>query len=649
MLSAAHGALVLEAREVHRKADGRRLAALAETARATANPLAPWVDYWDIGLRLDKASPQAVDAFFARWPGSYVEDRLRNDWLLELGRRRDWATFAVQFPRFRMNDDPEVTCYALLGRHLAGEAVTEAARRAWMARREADDGCHLLAQTLWKADLLGPSDAWQKVRLAFEAGRQKVARQAAELMSVALGGQVDLAFTQPEKFLKRPSAGKPSEERPLRSLAVMRWARNEPDDALRELTQPWARALPGDLAALTWAGVARQAALQQHPQAAEAYARAFDMQRRTGQPPEWSEEVLSWGVRAALRSARNEAERWSLIAESVQAMTPAQRADPAWVYWYSRALRALAAAGGTEADGRAAEARRLLESIASPLHFYGKLAADELARVPALPPSPAPLTPEERLAARQHPGLTRALDLMALGLRPEGVREWNFSLRGMDDRALLAAAERACEREVWDRCINTSDRTRQEIHLGQRFPMPFRAEVVAAAKEIGLDPAVVYGLIRQESRFITDARSHVGASGLMQLMPATAQWTARKIGLNFTPAMITDHRTNLRLGTSYLKMVLEDFEGSMAMAAAAYNAGPSRPRRWREGARLETAAWAETIPFNETRDYVKKVLSNASIYAALIEGAAAPALKPRLGGPIGPRQPGGPAYNQDLP
>jgi soluble lytic murein transglycosylase len=303
----------------------------------------------------------------------------------------------------------------------------------------------------------------------------------------------------------------------------------------------------------------------------------------------------------------------------------------------------------TEADARTSEARRLLESIASPLHFYGKLAADELGRAPTLPAPPSALTPEERAAARQNLGLSRALDLIALGLRPEGVREWNFTLRGMDDRALLAAAERACEREVWDRCINTSDRTRQEIHLGQRFPTPFRAEVTAAAREIGLDPAVVYGLIRQESRFITDARSSVGASGLMQLMPATAQWTARKIGLPYTASMITDQRVNLRLGSSYLKLVLDDFEGSMAMAAAAYNAGPSRPRRWREGARLETAAWAETIPFPETRDYVKKVLSNASIYAALLEGTAAPALRPRLGGPIGPRSASGAAPNLELP
>jgi soluble lytic murein transglycosylase len=219
----------------------------------------------------------------------------------------------------------------------------------------------------------------------------------------------------------------------------------------------------------------------------------------------------------------------------------------------------------------------------------------------------------------------------------------------MSDRELRAAAQLACDREVWDRCINASDRTKSEVDLAQRFPTPFRQDVLSAARQIGLDPAYVYGLIRQESRFIMDARSHVGASGLMQIMPATARWTARKIGLDFKPEMITDRDVNLKLGTAYLKLVLDDFGGSAAMAAAAYNAGPSRPRRWRDGPLMEVAAWAEGIPFHETRDYVKKVLSNATIYAALLEGANTLALKPRLGGPIGPRDASAPTPNQELP
>ena len=145
-------------------------------------------------------------------------------------------------------------------------------------------------------------------------------------------------------------------------------------------------------------------------------------------------------------------------------------------------------------------------------------------------------------------------------------------------------------------------------------------------------------------------KSSVGASGLMQVMPATARYVAKKINLPWdNPALISDPVTNLKLGTAYLKMVLDDLGGSQAMAAAAYNAGPGRPRRWREGPTLETAIWAENIPFNETRDYVKKVLSNAAVYATLLDPRVAPALRPRLGNGIGPRDGAAPAPNTELP
>ena len=147
--------------------------------------------------------------------------------------------------------------------------------------------------------------------------------------------------------------------------------------------------------------------------------------------------------------------------------------------------------------------------------------------------------------------------------------------------------------------INTSERTKTVIEVNQRFPCRSHT-VVERAQGIGLDPAYVYGLIRQESRFIMDARSHVGASGLMQVMPATARWTAKKIGLTgFTPDQITDRDTNITIGTAYLKLALDDFAGSMPLAAAAYNAGPGRPRNWRNGPVLDAAIWAENVPLQK--------------------------------------------------
>jgi soluble lytic murein transglycosylase len=329
-------------------------------------------------------------------------------------------------------------------------------------------------------------------------------------------------------------------------------------------------------------------------------------------------------------------------------MSEKERADATWVYWGARADLALADPGA-EGDPQRAQAKRELESLAAQTNFYGKLAAEDLGQPLRLPARPAALTAAEREAALGTPGLARALQLIDMGLRSEGVREWNFTLRGMDDRQLLAAAQLACDRQVWDRCINTSDRTRAEVDVAQRFPTPFREAVVAQSKRTGIDPAYVYGLIRQESRFIMDARSHAGASGLMQIMPATAKWTARRLGIPYGPGMINDRDTNLRLGTGYLKLLLDDFEGSQALAAAAYNAGPGRPRRWRNGPELEPAMWAETIPFSETRDYVKKVLSNAAYYGAILDEQDSLSLRARLGGPIGPRLASATEPDSELP
>ena len=653
---------VVRARDALRKRDRATLLAARNTLLSVRHPLAPWADYWELGNRLTEATQGDIDSFDLRWPGSYVEDRLRNDWLLELGRRRDWANFRTAYPRFRMNDDREVSCYALLTQHLAGQDVKAAARAAWAAQKEPDDGCLLLGRTLLDAQVLKPDDAWAVARTAVENGRPKTAKAVIALLLPGAAMAVADALDTPARFLARPAAAKaagvavaPESRGELPLLALMRLAASDPEAAAAQLEGPWAHRLPLTLAATAWAHLAKGATMKQQPAAIDHARRAWQAweatlsTNRPGVPPPWSDELLAWQVRAALRQPDGDKTRWRVALKAIDAMSPAEQRDPAWVYWRARAVAALAPAGADGDAGRAAS-RLALESITGQFNFYGKLALEDLGGRITLPPSPAPATPAERESARTSPGLARALQLIAIGLRSEGVREWNFTLRGMGERELLAVAQLACEREVWDRCINTSDRTRNEIDIAQRFPTPFRDQVVAKARQVGLDPAVLYGVMRQESRFITDARSAVGANGLMQVMPATAKWMAKQLGMAYKPDMATDRDTNLLLGASYLKRVLDDFDGSLALAAAAYNAGPGRPRRWREGgAVMEPAAWAETIPFTETRDYVKKVLSNSVYYAAVLGAAPGsppavgtlatvplPSLKARLGPAVGP-------------
>ena len=637
---------IVDAREAMRRKDRQRLAGARAAAMASGHPLAMWTDYWELSSRLTEATQAEVDAFYARWSDTYVEDRLRNDWLLELGLRRDWNGFAANHPRLRMNDDREVECYALYTRHLAGQDVREAARAAWFAQRDADEGCAYMAGALVEAKVFSRADVWRKLRLAVDAGRPRAARLAAALAGHSAGSAVQEILDNPARFLARRARGSTRDDSELATVALMRVAANDLQVAALALQERWERVLPPDLAGWAWASVGKQAALKLLPEAADHYQRARRVAGRHSAQPDWTDDMLAWGVRAALRADSGQG-RWQQVVQGVNAMSPQAQGDPTWVYWKARGLRMLAR-DSQDAEGLRTLARQMLSSIAGQLGFYGALAAEDLELRLALPDAPAAISAADREAARATPGLMRGLQLAALGLRDEGRREWNFSLRGMGDRQLLAAAALACEVRDWQLCINTSERTRAEVDLSQRYPMPYKEQIAERARELGLDPNYVLGLIRQETRFMATLRSHAGASGLMQVMPATARWTARRIGLQYTPDLIHDPGVNLRLGTGYLKMVLDAFEGSQALAAAAYNAGPSRPRRWRQGLSLDAAAWAETIPIGETRDYVKKVLTNAAIYDALASGGP-PALRARLGRQVGPRDASVLEAGSDLP
>ncbi len=629
--------VILDMQDAFRRRDKARLAALLPRARGHA--LEPWAAYWDLKARLDEASASEVQDFLERWAGTYQEDRLRNDWLLLLGRRRDWPGFAAEHARFRMRDDPELRCYATAMQAQQGVVSAEAAqqvRRDWLEQRGEGDGCLLAASLLRQAGRLQAADIWMKARLAMEAGRPGLARSAVALESAEAATTVAQISNGAARYLAGRAAVATGKGRELIVLALIRVAVQDAYQAASLLENKWSVQLTPEERNWLWALIGKQAALKLRDDATGFFAKVTRAQ-------DLNDELLAWNVRAALRQGQ-----WRAVRTAIEAMSAPARQEPAWTYWLARARLALA-----RSDEARESARQGLEPIANGRGFYEKLALEELGRPIATPPAPAPLTPEEREAARQHPGLARALLAIQIGLRAEGVREWNYWSNlhepgGMSDRQLYAAAELACQRQVWDRCINTSERIQGFTDLQQRFPMPHQAQVVRQAQAIGLDPAYVYGLIRQESRFIMDARSHVGASGLMQIMPATARWTARRIGLDgFTPSMINELDTNIAIGTNYLKLALDEFRGSLPMAAAAYNAGPGRPRAWRNGPSIEGAIWAENVPFAETRDYVKKVLSNTIDYAVLLSERAQ-SLKGRLG-TIGPAAAGEVALTRDLP
>lgn len=593
-------------REASRNNDIPRSAELA--ARLGNYAIPSYVEYFRLKPRIASAPEQEIRDFLTRHEGSAIADRLRNDWLLELGKARNWTLFDEQYPRFVLNDDNQVKCYAVMSKALKGQDVANEARTVLVNPQHFGEACTALIATLAQSNQFTADDVWAQVRLIAESGFPGTIRRFVSVTG-ASESQLTQALDKPDTVLKRgPGNDRVSHE--LFILALGRSAKNNPSQAVNALVDA-AERLNEQERAQAWAQIALQSSMKLAPDAIVYWHRTNGAHL--------SYDGHQWKARTALRAGE-----WKFLKSTIYGMPATLRNDSSWIYWLGRAYLA---------EGRQDEAQKRFQSIADQTNFYGQLALEELDRKITIPTRAQQVTPEELAPMAEIQGFKRALKFFDLNMRFEGYREWNWELRKMNERQHLAAAEYARQKNVLDRMVNTSDRTKTEFDFTQRFPTPFRDVMHATTERLGLDMAWVYGLIRQESRFILNARSHVGASGLMQLMPATAQFVARKIGMGgFSQNQVNDINTNIVLGTNYLNMVLHDLEGSQAMATAAYNAGPGRPRAWRSTLTrsVEGAIFAESIPFAETRDYVKKVLSNATYYAALFENKPQ-SLKARLG------------------
>jgi soluble lytic murein transglycosylase len=596
----------LALREAARNNDIPKSVELASRLRNYAVP--SYVDYFQLKPRISTATEQEIRDFIKRNEGSAIADRLRNDWLLELGKVRRWDLFDEQYPQFVLNDDTQVKCYALMSKATKGADVAGEARNVLVSPQNYGEACPALIATLVEKNQFTVDDVWGQVRLIAESGFTSSIRRIASVTEASEASLMQ-ALDKPESVIARgPGNGRAAHQ--VFILALGRAAKNNPTRAVEALVKSADR-LDEKERAVAWSQIALQASFKLAPDAVTYW-------HRTNEAP-LTNDGYQWRVRAALRAGD-----WKLVKSGIEAMPDSLKNDHTWLYWMGRVLKA---------EGKPEEAQQIFHSIADRTDFYGQLALEELDRKITIPPRAQTPSAEEIAPMAENQGFRRALKFFDLNMRFEGYREWNWELRKMNERQLLAAAEYARQKSVLDRMVNTSDRTKSEFDFTQRFPSPFRDVMHASTQNLGLDIAWVYGLIRQESRFIQHARSHVGASGLMQIMPATAKYVARKIGMNnFAPHQVNDINTNIVLGTNYLNMVLHDLDGSQALATAAYNAGPGRPRAWRATLprAVEGAVFAESIPFSETRDYVKKVLSNATYYAALFESKPQ-SLKARLG------------------
>lgn len=557
-----------------------------------------------------------IEPVLNKHAGSWPAEQLRRDWVQQLARAGQWDTFQQQRTKLKYRPDQGVECADMLYAGTQGQLAVYKINTVIGADKRLPKTCRFLLKTLYNRDLIKGEDLDRHVLNLVANKQQDAAVQFVNDMIDTAWGQnieaktLDKALDKPDQTLKNPPSGTDL----YLAAALARKATENYEQAAELIRSEFKPKLSKSSEKWLWGHIGYRAGLVWDVKALDYFKRSS--------PDVLNPEQQEWKVRAALLT-----ENWPSVLEAVNDMSPHLKDNRTWQYWRGRALAAA---------GKMVEARQEWIRAANSFSFYGKLSSEELGNSITAPKKPSPLTSAEIDWAQRNPGLIRTLALYDAGLRTEGLWEFNVQAAQMNDRELLATAAWAEKNKLYDRAIAAADRTELEHDLSLRYLTPFREQMRAKAAEAGVDESWVYGLIRQESRFMTIARSAVGASGLMQVMPATAQYVAKKIGLDgFRPKDITEVNTNLTLGTNYLKIVLDQHGQSPVLASASYNAGPGRPTLWKrrlgENRELEGAIFTELIPFDETRDYVKNVMSNTVAYSLVLNNNAPTSLKQRLG------------------
>ncbi|AXE32898.1 lytic transglycosylase domain-containing protein [Chromobacterium phragmitis] len=608
-LSAAQSALagpddtLVAARDAFRANDLAKLANLGDKLPDNY-PLKDYPDYWLAWKALDRNDDAQVQRFLTRVPESLMTERIRNEWVKKLGQREDWTTFAQEWKKLPAEGrDEESTCYGQLLQLRQGQKLDDLDR--FLEGKPAPDGCSRLIDMAYARGALSQDWLWRRARLLLAGNFLTQARQLASDTQLPL----DNAALSKPSIASAATAG--GQEAML--YEAVRKGKADLDGAASMLLRMEKEISP-DRAGFGWGQLAL---LSARKHLAGQALQWFDK----ADPRQLTSDQWEWWARSALRL-----EQWTQLDGIIRRMPAAVSAKPAWRYWQARSLKQL---------GRSAEAAPLFSQASVGHNYYALLSLEELGNSLSASASKTGPNSDDVSRMKADPAIRRSLALLNIAeiytkpeFRTDAQREWRWAMRGRNDMQLLAAAEIARKENFYDMAIYSAERTKEEHDFSLRYLTPYREVTQKYARQLDIDDAWVYGLIRQESRFITMARSGVGASGLMQLMPATAKWAAKKIGL--THFAVNDIDTNVQLGTWYLRYVLDNLSGNAVMATAAYNAGPGRARNWQADRPLDGTIYAETIPFSETRDYVQKVMANAAYYSSTF-GHANISLKNRMG------------------
>ena len=562
-------------------------------------PLTPHLAYDELTARLKSASNDEIEAFLTEHGDLPQVGWMKLRWLRWLAERGEWQTFVNHYdPRLNFT---ELDC--LYGQYLYQHGMQAEARataeKLWLVGKSQPDACDTLFST-WRADgQLSEEKRWKRAKLAAEARNYGLASYLIKgLPSLGSQGQLMLEAAQKPQIMSQAARFAPADRHmaDAAGLGLRRLARQDPEKALG-LLETYARNLP--FSAEEKVAIAREIGL--------TLAKRFDiraLQVMAQYDPELRDNTVSeWRARLLLRHGR-----WDEAYQLTSRMPAELAASNRWRYWQARSLQL------TQPQNQQAIA--LYQPLARERDFYGFLAADRIQVPYSLNNRPLTLDPWVMQKVRNTAGIRRALEFHERGQIVDGRREWYHVSRLFSREELVAQARLAYDREWYFPAIRTISQAQYWDDLDIRFPMAHQSSLIQQAKLRGLHSSWVFAITRQESAFMADARSPVGAMGLMQLMPATAKETARKYGISLAnPQQALIPEKNIQLGAAYLSQVHGQFNGNRVLASAAYNAGPGRVRQWLRGAdHLAFDVWVENIPFDETRQYVQNVLSYSVIY-----------------------------------
>lgn len=563
-------------------------------------PLEPYLAYDDLTARLKSASNSEVEKFLAEHGDLPQANWMKLRWLRLLAARGDWQPFLAHYDQ-KMNF-VELDClfgqYQLIkGQKAEGYATAE---RLWLVGKSQHNACDALFERWEQEGQLTEDLRWKRTKLAVESSNYPLANFLVKnLPTLKRQGELLIEVAQKPQMLSQPDRFMPATPAmaDVVSVGLRRLARQDPEKALG-LLDNYARRMA--FSSDEKVAIARQIGL--------TYAKRFDpraLKIMADYDPDLRDNTVSeWRARLLLRQGR-----WQEAHDLTERFPEDLATTNRWRYWKARSLE-LAQPNEKQATAR------LYQPVAAERDFYGFLSADRIQAPYKLNHQPLALDQKLIQKVRNAPGIRRALEFHARGQIVDGRREWYHVSRMFNRDEMVAQARLAYDMEWYFPAIRTISQAQYWDDLDIRFPMAYRSSLVNAAKARDIHPSWAFAVTRQESAFMSDARSGVGATGLMQLMPATAKETAKRFNIPLaSQQQVLDPNTNIQLGTAYLSQIYGQFKGNRVLASAAYNAGPGRVRQWLKDARhLPFDVWVENIPFDETRQYVQNVLTYSVIY-----------------------------------